>query len=273
MKYTTVSAVIVTYNSSQYITACINSLKKQKFSGQLEVIVIDNNSQDGSQKLLSKISRIKFFPQDTNLGFSKANNIGLKNASGEFVLFINPDTKILTGAIQKMMDIFNTYMNVGIVGCQMYWNDSKHRQRCCSGFPTPLSCIFEYTILGKIWKNNPILRDHWLIGWDRQTFRYVDVIHGGAFMVRKEVAEKVEGFDENYFLYFEEADLCRRVRNVGYLAAFTPKAGVIHYGGQSSKSEEQSKILNIFEVSRRYYLKKFYGLPTMLVVETLIFIL
>lgn len=270
MKKITVSAVIVSYNSQEHITECINSLKKQKFPGKLEIIVIDNNSRDESQKLLSKISGIKCFPKKVNLGFSAANNIGLKASRGEYILFINPDTKILGGAIKELLDTFKQYTDIGIVGCKMYWNDSKFQQRCCSTFPTPLTCIFELTILGKIWINNPILRKHWFTDWDRKTFKYIDVIHGGAFMARRQAVEKVGGFDSNYFLYFEESDLCRKIKNAGYLTALNPKAEVIHYSGQSSKSEDKNKILAFFKFSRRYYLRKYYGRLAMLSVETLI---
>lgn len=272
MKDILVSTIIVSYNSQQYILGCINSLKKQRFSGKLEIIVIDNNSRDDSRESLNKIPGIRFYSQDTNLGFSAANNIGLKIAKGQYILFLNPDTKILAGAIEQLLDTFNQYEDIAVVGCQMYWNDFKHQQRCCSTFPSPLTCIFEYTTLGEIWKNNPVLNNHWLRGWNRRTFRFVDVIHGGAFMIRKEVIEKVGGFDDNYFLYFEETDLCRRVKSAGYLIAFNPKAEVIHYSGQSSKSEAKDKIFSIYETSRRYYLKKFYGKLMMILVETLIFI-
>ncbi|KKU03292.1 MAG: glycosyl transferase family 2 [Candidatus Amesbacteria bacterium GW2011_GWA2_47_70] len=232
-----VSIIIVKYRAAAELAACLPSLKKY------HVIIVDND----------KINR----------GYAAGNNLGAKSAKGEYLLILNPDTVVSPGAIELLATFLDTHPQAGIVA--PFLLDPAGRPYPLQGTRelTPLTGLVALSFLNQI--PNPISRHYWLADWDKRQPRQVDVVPGTAFLIRKQIYDQLGGFDENFFLYFEEADLCRRVRHAGWEIYMYPPAKIMHYWGASTP--KSARIQAIFSASRFYYFRKHFGLLWAIVVH------
>jgi len=227
------SIIIVKYRSEKYLPQCLASIKRKK---EWEVIVVDNDKE--------------------NIGYGPACNKGAKKAKGKYLFFLNPDTVVQPGAIERLVKFLKDHRNVGIVAPLLLNKNKKPYPLQGTAELTPLRALFGFSFLNKLWSNNPISKEYWLADWDKKRIKEVAVVPGSALMIRKEVFEKVGGFDEKFFLFFEEPDLCKRVRKAGWRIFFQPQAKVIHFWGRSTPKND--KIKKIFRQSRFYFFKKHY---------------
>lgn len=207
------SIIIVNYNTNKYIEDCIKSCPDNS-----EVIVVDNNSKEKPTNLKAKI-----ILNDKNLGFAKAVNIGLKNSSREYILLLNPDTKISAEAINKMIDFYDNHKDAGVVAPKLI---SKNNvvQKSVRKFPTIIDAFKEY-ILGRKGEYDFYLPDKTCI---------VDVVVGACMLIKKDLLEKIGGLSEKYFLYYEDIDLCKKVKQAGFNVYFFPESIIYHEVGVSS---------------------------------------
>lgn len=231
-----VSIIIVKYQSESYLEQCLKSIGSQ---GQQEIIIIDNDQK--------------------NIGFSAGCNQGAKKAKGKYLFFLNPDTVVQPGAIKTLAEFLDQHDKAGIAAPLLLDKNKKPYQKQGTGELTPLAALFSFSWLVKFWPKNPWANRYWLADWNKKTAKEVAVAPGSALMIRKDVFEKIKGFDENFFLYFEESDLCRRARQAGWQVFFQPKAKVIHFWGKSTG--------RVFQQSRFYYFKKYYGWLTAFLLE------
>lgn len=235
------SIVIVNCNTKALLSQCLKSLMsnvkwpaaQDSFGMQMsnEIIVVDNGSNDDSVEMVKKeFSQVKLIKNKENLGFAKANNQGIRQARGKYILFLNPDTIILDKALLKMVEWLKTRPRAGILGCQIL--DEKKKVHSSGGFFPNLWRVF-------LWMSGidhflPVARIFGAYHLPRSFFstqRELDWVQGCALMARKEVITKISGFDENFFMYTEEIDLCLRAKKAGWQVWFTPKAQIIHLGG------------------------------------------
>jgi len=237
-----VSIIIVKYKSKKYLERCLKSINNK---GQCEIIIVDNDQK--------------------NIGFSAGCNQGAKRAKGKYLFFLNPDTIVQLGAIKSMVDFLDRHEKVGIIAPLILDKNKKPYQKQGTAELTPLAALFSFSWLIKFWPKNPWANHYWLVGWDKKIAKEVAVVPGSALMIRKDVFEKLGGFDENFFLYFEESDLCRRARQAGWQVFFHPKAKVIHFWSKSTPKGKKPK--QIFQQSRFYYFKKHYGWLTAFLLE------
>jgi len=235
------SLIIVKYRSQEYLPKCLASIEKNPL---WEIIIVDNDKE--------------------NIGYGPACNKGAQKAKGEYLLFLNPDTVVLPGSLEKMIEYLDRHPEVGILGPQLL-SEKSEIVPSSSAIPTPLMAIFSFTFLAKVSKNNHWSREYWYQGWDRKSEKEVGAVSGAALIIRKNLFEKLGGFDEKFFLYFEEVDLCERVEEAGFRVVFCPHAKVIHYGGKSTEKGE--KIDRIFSKSRFYFFQKHSGWPGALAVH------
>jgi GT2 family glycosyltransferase len=221
-KINKISIIIVTWNTVDITLRCIQTIKKHL--NNVEIIVVDNNSQDRTIEVLSKEKDIILVKNNSNLGFSKANNIGLKHASNDLIIFMNSDIELIDDSIKKMVDYFNTNLNIGIIGPQFLNIDL-----------TPQASVFPKQNAVNAFKEFYLKKKNSYLKYipDSSTPLSVWAISGGCLLTRKSFFESIGGWNEKYFFYFEDMDLCREVHKKGMKVVFYPECKVIHRHGAS----------------------------------------
>lgn len=244
-----ISIIIVTYNSESHISRCLKSLKN-KLKANFEVIIVDNNSSDQTIREISKIKEIelKILPQDQNLGFSKANNIGVKESKGSTILFLNPDTEIEKIDSQTIVDYLSN-PDIGIIAPKLVMDDGK-TQPSVMNIPTIMNAILEY------WLSQKNKYSQYAPIEDKPI--QVEAVYGAAMFIKRIVYEKIGGFNNKYFLYFEDIDLCRKVNEIGLKIIYYPEFIVKHSVGASSKTNPETRSLFIESAKRFHGTFKYY---------------
>jgi len=228
------SIIIINWNSVRFLRKCLASIDANTKNTSFEVIVIDNASGDGCGDMLrTKFPRVRFVQSSTNLGFAAANNLGVQHASGKCLLFLNPDTELAGPAIDRMMEFLEAHNDAGIVGAKLLNSDLSIQTSCIQNFPTVLNRVIDAELLRRLfpmlpfWGTRPLLKAS-------DTTAQVEVISGACQMIRRELFDRVGGFDASYFMYAEDADLCMRTHRSKSRNYYVGCAVVIHHGGQSS---------------------------------------
>lgn len=263
-----VSIIIVNYKVEDELIACISSILKSKPKVSFEIIVVDNNEEEGNfrAKLEEKFNQVRYIKSQRNLGYSGGNNLGAKYAFGNYLFFLNPDTTIFPDAVDSLFEFFKNKENAGIVAPLLFKTDKDVYSSQGSRELGLLQGIVVLSFLNKLFPDNPISKKYSLYDWDKKNIKEVDVVPGTAFMIRRSLFNKIKGFDEHFFLFFEEFDLCKRVKKLGYSIFILPRAKIKHIWGAST-SKSNLNIKNIFKKSRFYYFKKHYGLISAYLVE------
>lgn len=243
------SIVIICWNDRKVIEDCLRSIFEGTHATEFEVIVSDNGSTDGSIGLTQQLfPRVRVIQNHANLGFARANNVGIRQALGEYVLILNPDTIIHDGSLDRWVEFADRHPEAGAFGCRVNNADGSYQQSA-RPFPTPVRewvRALNFKLLGYL---VPELADQYL-RWTGNTERQIDWQSGCCVMFRGNILKALEGFDERFFYHFEEVDLCRRVWNIGHSIVFTPSASITHLGGQSVG---RFPIRFAIEVSRNHY--------------------
>lgn len=233
----TLTIIIANYNSKKYLENCLRSLVcVAGFKEQ--IIVVDNSSKDSSQQMIkNKFPKVKLIENKTNLGFSRANNLASQEATTKYLLFLNPDTVVLKDTLAKLIQTANRINDLGALGCKIL-NADNSLQFSCGCFPTLYNVILD---------RMPILRNVFYTELIRKRSYYQkrqspDWVSGVCLLVPKDLFDKVGGFDENFFLYVEEVDLCYRIRKKGLKTFYTPESQIIHHyqGGQERRKDKKS---------------------------------
>ena len=235
----TVSIVIVSWNTRDILLDCLQSIEDET-SVSHEVIVVDNASHDGTvEAVRSAFPSTKLIANEDNRGFAAANNQGAEIATGEFLLLLNPDTVVLDHAIDRCVERMRTWREerIGILGCQV-WETPEVLQRTSLAFPGPQSIIKGYFRLDTLLPFLPLIKDTEYSRWDRKSDRDVQVITGVFMFMPRELIEEDGLFDEQFFVYGEEADLCYRIWQRGLACRFWTGARIIHLDG-GAKSTAQ----------------------------------
>lgn len=262
-----VSIIIVNYLVKESLFDCIKSIISSKPVTPYEIIVVDNDENKTiKNELVKNFPKVVYIPNE-NRGFGEGNNVGALRAKGEYLFFLNPDTKVLNQVIDNLVKFLNKNREVGIAAPLLNGHDNKPYQQGSLEL-TPVRGIISLSFLNKLFPNNPVSKKYFLGDWNKKTVKEVDVIPGTAFMIRKKIFNNIGGFDEKFFLYFEEFDLCKRVKRLGYKIFINPGAKVIHYWGESTKKRKD--IDKIFMESRFYYFKKHFGVSTAVFTEILL---
>jgi len=279
------SIIIPGLNLKEYLIPCLESIFKNRPNFPFEVIYVDNGSTDGSVEMIEttvtsgqwlvasekKKKRpitLRLIKNSSNLGFTKANNQGARVAQGKYLLFLNSDTEIVDGALGKMVKFLEEHPKAGVVGPKLYNSKKMDLQLTSTGRLTPLTAIFALSFINKYFPNNCFSRKYFLLGWDRNSIKEVEAVSGAALMIRADLFKKIGGFDERYFSYFEETDLCMAVKKEGKKAVYLPEAGIIHYGGKTT--QKMPKMEKIFIQSRYRFMKKHYGFLAALITESVL---
>lgn len=245
--------VIVSYNTKELLRDCLNSIKNQEGNLKYEVFVVDNNSHDSSQELVKKnYEWVNLIENKENLGFSKANNIALKKAKGKYVLVLNPDTKLEKDTIFKMYNFMEDQEDVAVSTCKVLLANEDLDKDCRRHFPTPKRALFHFLKLGQIFKGSRIFDDYYMGYMDENKMCEVDSCVGAFMFIRSAALKKVGYFDEEFFFYGEDLDLCFRLKEAGYKIVYTPITKITHYKGAASGIKQTTKkITKATKESRR----------------------
>ncbi len=257
------SIVIVNYNTKDITVECLNSIIANTSGINYEIIVIDNASVDGSIQAIKKINEVKLILNSQNKGFAHGNNQGIKVANGKFVLFLNTDTLINDNVLDEMIKWMDVNPNAGVATPALKNKDGS-LQGTGGYFPT-LPRVFSWmTIQDLPFVDNFIKPFH---PYHSKSFfskgasfydsqKELDWVTGAYLMTRRDILEKIEGWDESFFMYVEEVDLCYRIKQLGYKIWYLPKWSIIHFGGASSKTNEFS-LISEYQGIKKFYKKLF----------------
>mgnify|MGYP006055394243 FL=1 len=252
-----ISVVIVNYNVKYYVGQCIDSVRRALQGIDSEIIVVDNHSRDGSVDYLSKIEGVRIIESGHNLGFSKANNIAIRQSTAEYVLMLNPDTIVAEDAIRMIIDFADSHPQAGGIGVRMHndWGTTARESR--RGLPSPMTSF--YKIIG-LSKRLPQHRKYgryymgWL-PWDSPS--RIEVVSGACFLVRRKALDEVGLMDEDYFMYGEDIDLSYRLLKGGWENWFVP-ADIIHYKGESTQKTSFNYV-HVFYNAMLIFMRKHYS--------------
>ena len=251
------SIVIICWNDWKVIENCLRSIAETTHRVEYEIIVSDNGSTDGSvEKIKAQFPTVRLVENRANLGFAKGNNAGIREATGEYVLILNPDTIIHEGSLDRWIDFADKHPAAGAFGCRVHNPDGTY-QRSARPFPTisrQLVSSLGLRVLGRL--NYPVVSDNYE-GWRGDTEREVDWQSGCCILFRGDLLRELSGFDERFFYQYEEVDLCRRVWNSGYRIRFTPVVSITHLGGQSVGRFPVRLAIEICRNGYRYFYKHY----------------
>lgn len=268
------SVVIVSYNSREMLDKCLKAAMNAAHGIEVEFIVVDNNSGDGSSGLVAeRFPRVHLVQNAENRGFAAACNQGIHKSGGEFILLLNPDAFLRKKTLSDMLDFMRRHPKAGVCGARLI-EENGEAQPPFVHFPTPLSSLFSESRLGRLFpRSRHLIRPEAVSRCLRGPLR-VDWVSGACFMVRKNAIAEVGLMDEGYFLYFEETDWCRRMWTHGWEVWFLPQARISHLGGQSLDEKASAGPFESYHAehmlrSRRRHMCKYYGLWGMLLTEVL----
>lgn len=262
-----ISIIIVNYKVKERLFACINSIYGSKPKTSFEIIVVDNDEESAiGKELLKSFSDVKYIKSPSNLGYGGGNNLGAKYAKGEYLFILNPDTLVFKNTIDELVSFLVKNKDVGIASPMLVNKSGEPFVLQGSSELTPLKGIICLSFIERVFPNNRFSREYWLKDWDHTALKEIKVCPGTAFMISSKLFDKISGFDEKFFLYFEEDDVSNRVRKLGYKIFILAKAKIFHEVGASTKQLSNSS--NVFSKSRFLYFKKHYGFLKALSVES-----
>lgn len=252
------SIVILCWNDRKVITNCLRSIYENTHSTPFEVIVSDNGSTDGSVECIRKtFPQVQVIENGSNLRFAKANNVGIRASKGEYVLILNPDTIIHDGTLDKLIEFADRHPQAGAFGCRVLNPDGTY-QLSARPFVTVRSewiGALHLRMLGHI--------SDWFLsgsysGWKGETERTIDWHSGCFILARRDLLNRLGGFDEQFFYYYEDMDLCHRIWDAGHPIIFTPEVTITHLGGQSTRRAPAAFKLDS-QITRYRYFYKYSG--------------
>lgn len=259
-----ISVVIVNWNTSALVSRCIRSVLREASSlegGRIEVIVVDNGSTDDSVSSLKQDfgTHLILIENRRNEGFATACNTGLARAGGGYVLFLNPDTELFAGSLRGLFDFMERRPDVGIIGPRLVGEDGR-TQESCAPLPTLGREAWRLLHLDLLWRKSSYPVQTWGVAESRQ----VEAVQGACMLVRRSLLDQIGPFDEGFFVYSEEIDLCRRAVDAGWRIHWVPQALVLHHGGQSTRLVARKMFIELYRNKLRYF-RKHYGIGGALV--------
>lgn len=252
------SIIFVNWKTPELTKNAIASVYKETSGFDFEVIVVDNNSGDGSVEMIKKeFPQVILIENSDNRGFGKANNQGLKIAKGDYLMFLNTDVVVLDGALTKLVNYLDQHSDIMMVGPRLLNKDLTFQHACRRMLPNPINSFFHLFGLTKIFKNSKFVNEYKQSASDPEVTGPTEALSGAAMMFRRQVYVEVGGFDETFFMYGEDLDFCKRVLDKGWKTVYVSGAKIIHFGGQSSGKRRTRSLINFYEAMWIYYKKHF----------------
>lgn len=256
-----VSVCIVNWNTCDLLYNCLDSIKKITQDLNYEIIVVDNNSADGSVQMVSaNFLEYRLITSKKNLGFAKGSNLAAKEALGKYILYLNPDTELVTNALFGMYAFLEEHVEYGAVGCKLLNSDSSIQYTCASTFPSPKNELSSLLFLDRLFPKSKFFSARELNHWNHEDSRRVDCLSGACIMLPKVLVEHLGGFDENFFMYGEDLDLCYRLRKEGQQLYYLATETIFHYEGAGSKKKGKNFAPLLQRKANYYFIQKNFSL-------------
>jgi N-acetylglucosaminyl-diphospho-decaprenol L-rhamnosyltransferase len=248
------AVVVVNYNAGGFLLRCIASILASAGDIEVDVVVVDNASGDGSAARMAEAHpQVRLIENARNLGFAPAANQGIGASEAPFVLLLNPDAEIRNGTLASLVKVAAERPRAGAIGC-LVRNPDGTVQPSARRVPPPFEA-FMHAFLGPFVPDNPWSRRYTMAGWDRASEREVEWVSGSAMLLRREALDQVGAFDEGYFMYVEDVDLCTRLRADGWRVLFSPEVEVVHEIGVSTRGRSHRMAHAHSDSIYRYFVK------------------
>lgn len=253
-----VSIIIVHYKTKNDLFNCIDSVYASRPKALLEIIVVDNDEVKTIEKELKmKFPKVRYVQNPVNNGWGSGTNVGAAYAHGAYIYFLNPDCIIYKHTIDILVEFIEKNENTGIAASLLLHEDKTPHALQGTGRLTPITAVFAYSFLTKLFPNNSFSKKFWSPGWDKNKTKEFAVVPLSASMIKKELFNKINGFDKNIFLYFEEYDFSERLKKFGVRNYIVSSSQAIHLWGRST--EDKIAAYHVYKKSLFYYLKKHFG--------------
>ena len=234
------SIVIPTYNAHEWIAQCLDSIRLHRPAAGYEIVVVDDKSSDDTVSIVKReFPDVRVFSNEKNLGFGKTVNVGLQASSGEYILVLNNDTWMHAGTLDAMIAYLDAHPDAGIIGPKVLSSDGTLQQQCRRRIPTPAAALLYFTGVARMFPKSPSVARYLMTAADENTTTEVDAVSGACLMVRREVVDRLHGFDPEYYLYGEDMDFCWRTKLAGWKVVYVPGAVITHFGGQGGTGKKK----------------------------------
>ena len=252
------SIVIVNYNVEHFLEQCLFSVRKAIANIEAEVYVVDNNSVDGSLKMIAeKFPEVKVIANKDNVGFSRANNQAIRISTGEYVLLLNPDTVVEDDTFTKTIEFMDSHPDAGGLGVKMVDGKGRFLPESKRGLPTPSTAFYKMFGLTKLFPHSKRFARYYLGHLDNDEINEVEILSGAFMLMRRKALDKCGLLDETFFMYGEDIDLSYRIILAGYKNYYYPKTRIIHYKGESTKKTSVNYVLIFYKAMEIFVRKHF----------------
>ncbi|MBI5452922.1 glycosyltransferase family 2 protein [Candidatus Gottesmanbacteria bacterium] len=265
------SIIIVNFNTYEFLKNCIESIYKNVGNLSFEIIVVDNASTE-ELRIKNHELRIKLIKNKKNVGFAVANNQGIKQAKGEYILLLNPDTIVEKNTLGVVLDYMDKNPSAGVATCKVSLPSGELDDACHRGFPTPWNAICQFSGLARLFSKSQLFDGYHMGFANMDKVHEIDSCAGAFMLVRRKTGDKVGWLDEDYFWYGEDIDFCFRVKRLGWKVVFLPMVKIVHYKGVAggikshslhlSTADKETQVLatrSRFAVMRIFYKKHYQG--------------
>ena len=251
------SVCIVSYNTREFLRECLDSILESQPRVSFEIIVVDNDSRDGSAEMVrSEYPSVRLIENSTNVGFTPANNQALRASKGRYVLWLNSDTVVLPGALDGLVAFADSRSDVGILGPKVLNRDGTVQRQCHRGLPTPWATFCYASGLAKLFPRSKLFGQYLMTYIDEDQILEVDAVSGACLMARRELLSEIGFPDEEYVFSVDDLDWCYRAQERGWKIYYYPQAGIIHYGGQAGSTYASPRMVYIFHQGMWLYHKR-----------------
>lgn len=251
------SIVVVNYNTDELTKDAIASVIKNTTTISYEIIVVDNSSTKSSLNF-DEYKNIKLFLNIENKGFGNACNFGASKSSGKYIMFLNSDTLVKANAIEKSIGYIKKHNNIGVLGLKTIFKDGNIDNGCKRGFPTPMASLYYFLGLDKRHPENKKYGVYHQTFIDENKNSEVDAVSGSCMIIPRTVFDEINGFDEDFFMYGEDLDICYRIKQKGYKIIYFADAEIIHLKGQSGLNKKSKKTIEHFYNAMNIFYDKHY---------------
>jgi len=251
---------IINWNTRNLLEECLNSIFEVESSNSFNVVVVDNDSTDGSPEMVKeKFPQVTLKENSRNVGYAVAANQIIKQSNTPYLFLLNSDTKLVSASFEEMVGFMNMHPSVGVVG-PLVLNSDGTIQYSCRNFPSFIDATI-HAFLGMLVPSNPYSGRYKMMECNRQSEQKVDWVSGAAMFLRKKAIESIKGFDEGYYMYVEDMDLCYRLQLSGWDAYYLPQVEIYHHIGQSSQQRSTKMIIEHQKSIYRFYSKLYENKP------------
>ncbi len=252
------SVIIVNYNVKHFLEQCLFSVLKAADKVETEIIVVDNHSADGSVQMIKKnFLQVNLIANDENLGFSVANNQGIKLSKGEYILLLNPDTIVEEDSLRKIVDYMDAHLLAGGLGVKMIDGKGRFLPESKRGLPTPAVAFYKIFGLSRLFPKSKLFNRYHLGYLNPDETHEVEVLSGAFMLLRKKVLDKIGLLDDTFFMYGEDIDLSYRITLAGYKNIYFAETTIIHYKGESTKKGSLNYVMIFYKAMQIFVSKHF----------------